>query len=414
MSSVASRFAGIRGACWSFLRAQRSLVLLFLGTSALVWLGSAFGHDILRRNAETGLHSPGVIPSLSNWDGNFYFQIVNDGYKYDPQRASRVAFFPGYPLLTWLLKKSTGLATRVALPVTSLVALVASLMVFQSYLRVENDEEADAAGQWSQIALCLWPAGLFLRMGYSESLFLVLMLLAMLGLRRNWQEWRVALLIGAATGVRSVGVALLLPLVWNLWIESRSPAYVFRKGIILGPLACWGLFAYITFLDCQFQAPLAFVQTQQFWASRPQPGGLQNLLNLLTLEPIWSVYVPGTSAYWKRYAQNSIPLFCFPFFNPIYFVMCAGLVVYGFWKRWLTVSELLLSAGLLGIPYVMQAHRMVMLGHGRFTCVVFPMFIVLGRLLSRAPTCVQVLIATLMGIQLFYWTAMFSAWHRVY
>jgi hypothetical protein len=102
------------------------------------------------------------------------------------------------------------------------------------------------------------------------------------------------------------------------------------------------------------------------------------------------------------------------FWNPIYFVACVSLVAYGAWQRWLTPPEWLLALGLLGIPYVLQSYRMMMLGHGRFTCVVFPMFLVLGRIMSHRPSTVAVILYALMAVQLFYWSALFAAWHRVF
>ena len=100
--------------------------------------------------------------------------------------------------------------------------------------------------------------------------------------------------------------------------------------------------------------------------------------------------------------------------NPVYFLACAGFVGWGAFKRWLTPPEWLLSAGLLLIPYWFQSHRMIMLGHGRFTCVVFPMFLVLGKLLARMPTGVVVILGAFAAAQLVLWSALFSAWYRVF
>ncbi|MFO1044609.1 MAG: mannosyltransferase family protein [Planctomycetaceae bacterium] len=406
MNPVISRLALAWHLCRRFITSNRDLILIFIATSAVVWIGVGFGND--------SMHGPGFFQSMSNWDGNHFARIIDWGYSYDRGKPSNVAFFPGYPLIVQGVRKLTRLTTRTAMPVVSLVCLFASLIVARTYLR-HGREPSDSYDLWPIMALCFWPMGLFLRMGYSESLFLLLMLLVMLGLLKGWPTWQVAIIIGAATGVRSVGVALLLPLVWHLWCESKSPLTVVRKGLFLGPLACWGLIAYVLFLDYKFNDPTVFVKTQQFWANRPQPSGLlRHLVNLITFEPIWSVFTPGSAAYWKRQANDAGLMFNLRFFNPIYFVMCAALIGFGAWKKWLTTSEWLLSAGLLGIPYITQAYRMVMLGHGRFTCVVFPMFIVLGRLLSPAPPYVQAIVAALMAVQLLYWSALFASWHPVY
>ena len=171
---------------------------------------------------------------------------------------------------------------------------------------------------------------------------------------------------------------------------------------------------YMLYLDRQFGNALAFVQTQQHWSMQPEIHGLDKFMTLFTFEPVWSIYLPQSTAYWARHEYVANPFFSLQFWNPIYFVVCVVVIAYGAKQRWLTVPEILLSVGLLGIPYAMQSHRMMMLGHGRFTCIVFPLYIVAGRILSGLPDSFRYVIYTLMGVQLFYWSALFAAGHRVF
>ena len=57
---------------------------------------------------------------------------------------------------------------------------------------------------------------------------------------------------------------------------------------------------------------------------------------------------------------------------------------------------------------------MKMMGQGRFTCVVFPVFIVLGKLMAKWPAPATNVVFSLMGVQLFYWSALFAAWYYVF
>ena len=251
-------------------------------------------------------------------------------------------------------------------------------------------------------------------MGYAESLFLLLSVSCLLAISRNSPCWLAAVIAGAATGTRSVGVALLLPLVWDWWQRSDNWKGFLGRSVVLGPVACWGLISFMVFQHAAFDDAFAFVKTQNHWSQRPDISWPYKFMTLASFEPIWTNYLPSSPSYWARHEYIASPFFSLQFWNPIYFVTCAGLVAYGAWKKWLTTPEWLLSIGLLGIPYVMQSYRMMMLGHGRFTCVVFPMYIVLGRLMAKWPAPVTAIVCTLMGIQLFYWSALFAAWHRVF
>jgi len=374
----------------------------------IVVAGVWFGCDALGRKEHPHQNSPGLVSGLCAWDGVWYARIVSDGYDYNSSRHSRVAYFPGFPLISRLLVSATSLDTETAMLVVAHMAFLLSLLALRFYSSNAED------GGYTVLAATIWPTGLFLRMGYGESLFLLLTLLCLLSIQRRAPSWLAAVIAGAATGTRSVGIALLLPLLWDWWDRSRDWKEFLGRCVVFGPVSCWGLIAFIAFQQIQFDEPLAFVKTQAHWSQRPDLRWHEKLVSLISAEPIWTIYVPTSPAYWARHEYLANPLFSLQFWNPIYFLACAGLVAWGAWKKWLTAPEWLLSVGLLGIPFVLQSYRMMMLGHGRFTCVVFPLFIVLGRLFSLWPVPVTALTCALMGIQLFYWSALFAAWHRVF
>jgi hypothetical protein len=163
------------------------------------------------------------------------------------------------------------------------------------------------------------------------------------------------------------------------------------------------------FLQMQFGNPLAFVQAQSHWQSRPPVTVGERLAALVTLEPLWSVYVPSSPAYWKNWGQGISPLFSLQFANPLYFAVAVLLIALGAVKRWLLTGEVLLAAGLLAIPFLTRGYEMCMASQGRFVAVVFPLYIVLGYVLERLPTA---LAAGLCGLAAFYlaiYAAQFAA-----
>ncbi len=411
----------------------------------LVLAGVAAGVDFLPRQSGPNQNESGFANAFGAWDGWWYAGIVNEGYAFDEERPSNVAFFPAYPLLSHCLHRLTGLSAYLSLLAVAHVCLISAFVLLGSYVRQRFPANQDLP-EYALVSFALMPMTLFFRMTYSESLFVLITILVMFGRQRHWPAWVTALIAGAATGTRSLGVALLLPLAWDWWQRAREdassgcpaselPAAIVKadakrkiretfnlrnvrrfvlSAAVLGPLASWGLLANMAYEHLEFGDAFAFVRTQAHWEMRPDLPWPRRLVSLASLEPIWSIYVPSSEAYWARHDYVANPLFSLQFWNPIYFLACAGLVAFGAWRRWLTPPEWLLSAGLLGIPYVLQGYRMMMLGHGRFTCVVFPMYIVLAHILSGVSRPAAILICVLMGVQLFYWSAMFAAWHRVF
>src|SRR5690606_15209539 len=110
-----------------------------------------------------------------------------------------------------------------------------------------------------------------------------------------------------------------LPVVWDFWVTKRNLSQFLFRSLVGLPLCFLGLVCYVGYLYVEFDAPLAFVQTQSHWSIRSDLIGADRLLSLVTLEPIWSVYVPSNSAYWARAEFKVAPWFSFQFWNPLYF-----------------------------------------------------------------------------------------------
>jgi hypothetical protein len=105
--------------------------------------------------------------------------------------------------------------------------------------------------------------------------------------------------------------------------------------------------------------------------------------------------------------------------NPLGIAAVVGLatvvlVVIGARRRWLNARELLLSAGLLLMAYGLQASRACMSSHARYASVVFPVYIVLGQLLHRAPAPLAAALLAISGLMLGIYSAMFVSWYWFY
>jgi hypothetical protein len=355
---------------------------------------------------------PDVLSCCCYFDGGHYWNITTRGYWVSAEGQSPVAFFPGYPLAARLIAWATGSGAKLALVVTSNLALVAALALLSAYLRAK-DVGAPPGTRLATVALVgVWPVGFYFRMAYSESLFLALVALLMLGMVRRWPVWVLAAVAGAATGVRAVGVAASAAAVVHVLCDpARGPLRNrIATAALLAPLSCWGLFAFMGFQYLTFGDALAFAEAQRHWVHyTPAPGDTgPRWLRLALAEPLWNVYVPGSARHWTLVDRHGNPLLGLAFWNPLLFALALAAVVLGWWRRWLSGPEAVLGLGLLLIPYVSRADEWSMISQARFASVALPALVVLGRLAARLPRAASgALFAVLSGV-LGLWTALFA------
>lgn len=406
------------------LRDVRAGVAIYLLTTLPVLGGAWFGTSLLPRQGPAIQSPPGFINSCCAWDGMAFARIAEWGY----QRKPDAAFFPAYPMLARGVMVLTGARAEVALVFTSHLCLAAAMLLAIRYARDRDSFAGRGHAALVPLAMGLWPTTFFLRMGYSDALLLVLIVIALYGMERGWPRAATALVVGAATATRPTGFALIPVLALAIWRRAERDAetheigrrpwrHVMRRFGIQSawamPLGCWGALAYMLYLNVEFSDPFLFAKAQSEWTVRSSAPLATELRALLTLEPLWSCYVPQSTADWARFDPDLPPLFSLQFANPIYFVLAAALIALGAWKRCLNEYEVVLGAMLLLIPYVTHSYRAVMMGHARYAAVVFPAYIVLGRLAARCPPAVLAALAGVAGALLAMYSALFAAWYRM-
>jgi hypothetical protein len=351
------------------------------------------------------------VSACFRYDALHYLDIIQHGYSYDPTRGSMVAFFPVYPLLGRWIVQATGLSPEEASLLAANLALFGAFVLLARYVRVRWPEATAEQRGLVLTLFGLWPLGLFFRMPYAESLFVCGTLAVLYGMARGWPLAALALLTGFVTAVRPVGVALTAAFVWHVLTRpGLRPRAKVIQVLLLAPLACWGLLAYMAYQWLAFAAPLGFAQTQQHWNyMAPEDRSCSaKFWSLTTLEPIWDVYVPSSQRYWGNVRFPGAPLFNLHFWNPILFLLAAALLAWGGRKRWLTGSELILGAALLAMPYVTRGYEMSMASHGRFAAVVVVNYLVLGRMLAHSSPLVVAALSAMLALFIFTFTFLYT------
>lgn len=388
-------------------------------TGLLVALGVSLGLQLLRPAPDGPPRSADWL-SVFNWmDGRWYKQIAVEGYHYDPNARSNVAFYPAYPLLARGLMAVAGMRAEVALLVVSNLSFLAALLMLGLYAQARYPHESADTRDFVLLTAALFPAGCFFRLTYSESTCLALLVLAMYSMLRRWPLWACAALAGLATASRPIAIALAPAFVIHVWRHgcvgdgsepARRTAGFLRRSALYLPLAAWGLAAFCSFQAYEFGDAFATVKVQRHWRVRAEVPWPEKAVALATLEPIRAVYADATGGpYWGRWQPWPLPWFSLQFANPIFFMSAILLTAFGAWRRWLNWEEIALACGTLIIPYLSRAHEMGMVSMARFTTVVVPSYLVLGHIFARMPSLMRCLVLSLAAFFLAVYTALYAA-----
>ncbi|HVA47289.1 MAG TPA: hypothetical protein VNH11_13050 [Pirellulales bacterium] len=399
-------------------------------TGLLAALGFSFGFYLVKPAGGVANQDREFLDAFTSQDGEWYKQIATEGYRYDPNTRSNVAFFPVFPLLGRAVMEVTGLPPEAALLAVSNLSLLAALAMLGLYTRARYPDAPGDLAACVVLAAALFPTGCFFRLAYSESTFLLLLLVAMYAMLRRWPLWSIALLVGLTTGARAVGVALLPPFAIHIFRRAsaarhggspaahRSIARFLRDrvapSLVYLPLACWGLLAFSACQSYAFGDPFAVFKAHGNWRILPVISWQEKALALLTLEPIASVYENPSPAFWASQDSQSIPWFSLQFANPLFFLAGVALVATGAWRRWLSFEEASLAALMLLIPYTTRAYEMGMGSMGRFVAAVFPAHVVLGQALARLPASLGAALLAISAFFLATYAALYGAGYFIF
>jgi len=372
--------------------------------------GSVAGTDGRSREVLREAQSRGVWHDWSmRGDGNHFVDIARNGYAYDPAERSTLAFFPVFPLTGRAIVAAIGVTHESALLLAANAYFLGALVLLGLYASHRFGEAGGHPTGYALLAFGLFPTTFFFRADYSESSFLFFTILAVFAMERGSPLVAIALVVGAATATRPVGVALVPVFLISVWQRSAGWRQFAIRSTFLLPLALWGLIAYMVYQYHAFGQPFAFAMTQEHWSFRQPVPLSEKVIAFLSHEPIWSVYDPSSEAFWQRIQREPRDWSNLALANPIYFLLGVGLVIVGRLKKYLNAKETVLASLLILIPYLTRGFEMCMLSQGRFIAAVFPIYLVIGQLLSRCPPPVAAIILCFSAVVMAVYAAEFAA-----
>ena len=202
---------------------------------------------------------------LFQWDSLWYEKIVNRGYystlppdMRDWGTLSNVAFFPGYPLFTWLIKSFLSffwqIPTRVALIFAAQVACSGFWLYFLLILKQWRIPRGLAIA--SIIMILVYPGSFYLVSAYSESFFLFALMGLIYWSGSNWKyAWVLASLSGIImSATRIVGIPLAIyPLIRATLTTSKIPwGQKNNQALLVSGLSTLGGLSFLSFCQWRF------------------------------------------------------------------------------------------------------------------------------------------------------------------
>ena len=236
--------------------------------------------------------------SLCQWDCGWYLSIINDGYDKVPHgyphgNVANWPFFPLFPILVAGLK--------VILPVNSIItALLLNNGLFLGFVTILYQYAKPMIGEERAFkgvaAFCCFPFTLYLSVPYSESLYLTLLFLGLIYIKR--QKYVIAVLCGMLLAVTRNGgvffvIIFIAHYIVSIYNELGNKDIMVRKilNLTVGVLAMPVLFeAFSLFMYLKTGDALAFVHIQRGYGRLVGSSPIGTLLTVFQYPDPYAVY----------------------------------------------------------------------------------------------------------------------------
>lgn len=200
---------------------------------------------------------PQWIWGFGNFDGVHYLTIAQNGYFAQFTQA----FFPLYPLIISIFSFNGSFLIS-AIILSNILFLIALFLLYKLFQMDYSNEISLRA----VLLLLAFPTSFYFGSVYSESLFLLLIVLSLITVRsNNFLAGGMSAALASAT--RIYGVLLTPVLLMEAFLERKKENGKVKRwdflrtimGILIAPL---GLIAYMVFLKIQYGDALYFLSAQ--------------------------------------------------------------------------------------------------------------------------------------------------------
>ena len=339
-------------AVWGLRRDELRLVGMLIGFKALLFLFAGQSYQVLQNQRLAGLRAWFEI--WNRWDSINYQKLAEFGYNAGDEMRPRLVFYPLYPWAVRLFAFITH-DYLISAFIVSTIASLATAVIFYRLVSLEFSRQMALRSVWF---LFIFPTSYFLHIGYTESLFLMLALAAMLSARK--QYWVLAGILGALTCLTRVNGLVLVP---ALFIEAAHQYWTTRRWqwqwLAIG-ITGLGFVGYLLLNQHVTGDPFAFssIMRQNFHKSLTWPWvGIDSSLGALNREAADAQMI-GVQELSFIVLGLVCTIVSWIKLRPIYSV-------------WMTINWLLFTS----VTFVLSVPR--------YTLTMFPIFILFAMLATR-------------------------------
>jgi Gpi18-like mannosyltransferase len=200
---------------WGLRRHEWQMIGIVISIKALLFLFAGQSYQVLQNQRVAGFH--GWLEIWNRWDAVNYQKIAQFGYSATGEMQPLLVFYPLYPWTVRMLAFFTRDYVLSAFIISTLASLVAAIILLR-LVELDYPRELAQRAVWF---LFIFPTSYFLHIGYTESLFLMLVLSSVYAARK--QSWLVAALLGALTCMTRANGLVLGP------VLVMEAAYQYRK-----------------------------------------------------------------------------------------------------------------------------------------------------------------------------------------
>lgn len=300
-----------------------------------------------------------LLYPFGNFDAAYYLLIAANGY------TANAGFFPLFPFsihiatLPFNLSPFDAIQYFVAIVLVS-IFLLSSLVVMHKLIRLDYENNIAMS---AILTILIFPTSFFFAAIYSESLFLLLSLLAFYFARKK--KWVWAGVVGALlSATRIVGIAIWPALLYEYFRENKKKITVQALPLIFPPL---GLIGYAFYNFQKWGNPFYFIEAQgNFQNNRSVESVVLPIQTLFRYIKILISVNPGIYEWWVAFFELSFFIF-------------AGVTLYIGWKKKIRFSYLLFGSLCLIIPSLTGTFS----GIPRYILIIFPIFITLALINNK-------------------------------
>jgi hypothetical protein len=197
----------------------------------------------------------------NRWDSFWYLDIVHNGYYLKTDNTlSNVAFFPLYPTLIKIVGTIFFGNFVLAGWLLSMGFLLLACAYFYKFLQ-EFHPEVDP--ELPILLMLVFPTAFFFNIVYTESMFLFLTLTTFYCAFRK-QFWLASVFAFLAALTHSNGVFLALPILWKIWETYGWKSSFTAKILPIFPPAI-AMAIFFAYSAVKFHDPLLFFKLESAW-----------------------------------------------------------------------------------------------------------------------------------------------------